>query len=510
MFVPRSLTTARRPRRVAAAGLLLVILLLTSCTSSETEGATANPTAAPEPTAVPEPSATAEPEPTATVVPESTATVAPTEVPATVEPSATPEPTAEPLEVTDPVIANSEALQQLVTILDWVNTDPPDQPTYESFFAPSFVESVPWDQWLLLDLQLGAAAPWTIIEANDDGLLSEARMVDSNDMAAIATIGLDEDGLVENLVFLPAIDIDEPTSMEETITALEAFGEVRWMVADPADCSTSLAGDGEDDLVPLGSVFKLYVLGAVVDAVEAGTVTWDQPIEVQDELDSLPAGTTQTVPDGTEISVRDMAELMITISDNTATDHLIDLVGRTVIEESLDDWGHSDPDATIPFMTTREVFILKLTADEQLAAWADASVDARRQILAELAEFPLPSQTDPALFQWTSPISIDEAEWFATPQDLCRVMTQLRSDPEAASVLAEPSLSNSGDDIYSWEGSKGGSEPGVLTLVTMFELADSDVQRVAVMSLANDTVAFGPEANLNAEFVRVFAADVSG
>ena len=44
---------------------------------------------------------------------------------------------------------------------------------------------------------------------------------------------------------------------------------------------------------------------------------------------------------------------MIAISDNTATDHLIDLVGRDRVEAALTVFGHSDPAMTVPFLTTR-------------------------------------------------------------------------------------------------------------------------------------------------------------
>ena len=49
---------------------------------------------------------------------------------------------------------------------------------------------------------------------------------------------------------------------------------------------------------------------------------------IRDELDSLPSGTTQDEPPGTGLPVRELALRMIAMSDNTATDHLIDLVGR--------------------------------------------------------------------------------------------------------------------------------------------------------------------------------------
>lgn len=48
-----------------------------------------------------------------------------------------------------------------------------------------------------------------------------------------------------------------------------------------------LASQDDETLLPLASVFKLYVLGALVEAVSAGRITWDDPVTIRDGLDSL-------------------------------------------------------------------------------------------------------------------------------------------------------------------------------------------------------------------------------
>ena len=66
----------------------------------------------------------------------------------------------------------------------------------------------------------------------------------------------------------------------------------------------------------------------------------------------------QYEPDGTQISVQDAAAKMISISDNTATDMLINLVGRSAVEAALTSAGMANPALDRPFLTTREAFIL--------------------------------------------------------------------------------------------------------------------------------------------------------
>ncbi len=104
---------------------------------------------------------------------------------------------------------------------------------------------------------------------------------------------------------------------------------------------------------PLGSAFKLYVLDALGNAVASGKVRWNQPLTVTAQLKSLPSGELQNEPDGTQISVQDTAAKMISISDNTAANMLINLLGRSAVEAALSTTGMADPVLDRPFLTTR-------------------------------------------------------------------------------------------------------------------------------------------------------------
>jgi beta-lactamase class A len=86
---------------------------------------------------------------------------------------------------------------------------------------------------------------------------------------------------------------------------------------------------------PLGSAFKLYVLGALGNAVASGKARWNQPLVITARLKRLPSGVLQAEPDGTAVSVQDTAAKMISFNDNTATDMLINLVGRPAVEAAL-------------------------------------------------------------------------------------------------------------------------------------------------------------------------------
>ena len=205
---------------------------------------------------------------------------------------------------------------------------------------------------------------------------------------------------------------------------------------------------------------------------------------------------------------------MIEVSDNTATDHLIALVGRDAVEAIQADMGHADPSLNVPFLTTRELFQLKLGETGLLAEFVDGDVVARRQVLDDLVSQPLPDVS--AATGWTEPVEVLTAEWFASPLDLCEAWIDLADraaepalEPLADIVGANPGLA---DETLVWDEVwfKGGSEPGVLG--TSWYLTAGDRTFVVAGSLVDETAAFDQtEAILLFGAIRdLLAAEVSG
>jgi beta-lactamase class A len=52
------------------------------------------------------------------------------------------------------------------------------------------------------------------------------------------------------------------------------------------------------------------------------------------------SGTLQDLPDGTKLTVEQAAVKMISVSDNTAADMLLKLVGRAAVEEQVRAWSN--------------------------------------------------------------------------------------------------------------------------------------------------------------------------
>src|SRR4029077_16510325 len=189
------------------------------------------------------------------------------------------------------------------------------------------------------------------------------------------------------------------------------------------------------------------------------------------QFKGLPPGELQNEPDGTRISVLDSAAMMISLSDNTAADLLTSLVGRPAVEAALTATGMASPDLDRPFLTTREIFVLKLDQWPALAQrYVTAGEPSRRALLASTVDrAPLPAVEDADV--WIAPRDIDHLEYFASASDLCRAYTSLAAparQPGLAPTRRFPSLNDDGLqlDPAQWQTTwfKGGSEPGVMTL----------------------------------------------
>jgi hypothetical protein len=264
-----------------------------------------------------------------------------------------------------------------------------------------------------------------------------------------------------------------------------------------------LRGMRDGAVVPVASAFKLWILDALAREVAAGRAEWDEELPVRDALRSDPSGEVHGLDAGTPLSLRRHAELMISISDNTAADHLLWRVGRARVEATLAAVGVSAVGRDIPLLSTAEMARLKFVSpaagEDYLAL---GSVAGRRRALARLARrvpFPWERGGDPsAVIDTRTPRLIDELEWFATPRDMCRTMADL------AQLAATPGLGPVGeilsinpglppDLLDAWETArfKGGSEPGVLAFVHGLTGADGR-ERVVVLGWSDPTRPIAP------------------
>ena len=256
---------------------------------------------------------------------------------------------------------------------------------------------------------------------------------------------------------------DTAAAVTEEIAALPgptSFAIVRLDGSQPV----LVAGREPDRALAIGSTFKLFILAELSRQIRSGQRRWNDVVTL--DRRSLPSGMMQNWPQGAPVTLHTLASLMISISDNSATDMLLHLVGRENVERMMTTMGVESATRNRPFLGTLELFALKSAPDADQAAWIAADEAGRRRLLAERYARIDRERLDPALFAGR-PVRIGELEWFASPRDLARALDWLRrnGDPQALEILAiSPGGPPSLRQDFAYIGYKGGSEPGVLNL----------------------------------------------
>ncbi len=220
----------------------------------------------------------------------------------------------------------------------------------------------------------------------------------------------------------------------------------------------------------IASAFKLWVLAEAARQVQVGERHWSDVVPLGPR--SLPSGLTQDWPTGAPMTLHSLATLMISMSDNTATDTLMRTLGRRRIDDAVVQSGHSAPRKTLPVLTTLEAFALKMASNRDLRdQWQHGDPEQRRQMLQRSASRLGMSAIELRQFA-AKPLAIDSIEWFASPDDLVRALELVRSggNAEALAILRIRTLLPEGDAArFAYVGYKGGSENGVVAMAWLLK-----------------------------------------
>ena len=315
------------------------------------------------------------------------------------------------------------------------------------------------------------------------------------------TLSVDGSGLIDGLKLEPSASATSWSQIDQTLAALAP--NVSFLAARVAKGSCQTIHQlGSSTPRPLASEFKLFVLGALAHQVATGRVRWNQKLTVQAQLKSAGnakgSGSFQFSPAGTKVSVQETATKMISISDNTAADMLINLVGRSAVETQVQHWS-STSELDVPFLTTRETFLLHYVNYPMLAnAYLNRAPSERKAFLDSSVDPLSLSEVQGS----TEPRDIDNIEWFGSPDDICRAfvgLQQLSHQPKLSPIASIFSVNTGGLglDPSRWPTVwfKGGSEPGVLTLGYLATNSKGQAFVVSAM-LSNATAALPHSATL--------------
>lgn len=98
-------------------------------------------------------------------------------------------------------------------------------------------------------------------------------------------------------------------------------------------------GIGEDKPVRTASTIKLPILVAVFQAVEDGKAKWDEELLLTDEDKVSGSGVLREFSGGRKYLLRDLANLMIVVSDNTATNLILDRFTADYVNAVMEKYG---------------------------------------------------------------------------------------------------------------------------------------------------------------------------
>jgi len=310
----------------------------------------------------------------------------------------------------------------------------------------------------------------------------------------VATILLDVTPAADEKVFGLrvtgfAVSGDSFDNVAAEIAALP--GSTGFLVAEiEGDRVKPIAAEQADRQFAIGSTFKLYVLDELAAEVAAGERKWSDVVPLSHA--SFSSAGTANWPRDMPVTLQTLANWMISVSDNGATDTLIHLLGRERIEARMKAAGHSDPSRNIPFLTTVEAFALKGNnfAPER-AAFVVADDKAQRKLLDADKDRLVLGNVDGVSFGG-APRFIDSLEWFASPADIARAFIDLRArqSDTAMSVMAiNNGVGPAAGADWSYLGYKGGSELGVLSMSLLGQRKRDGRWFVVTMSWNNPTAA---------------------
>lgn len=340
---------------------------------------------------------------------------------------------------------------------------------YADYFAPQFQRAVSESQFRSIAhnllAQYGAAVAVDAVDTAD-GRTGTVRLRFEKGTGTIALSVLpDGDRRVDGL-FLRGFTVAND-SFDRVAAELSALpGRTGFLVAE-VDGTTirPIASANADARFAIGSTFKLYILDELASQVRAGKRKWSDVVPLAHL--SFSSAATANWPKDTPVTLQTLANWMVSVSDNGATDTLIHLLGRGPIEARMRATGHSDPSRNIPLLTTVEAFALKGNNFADLREeFLGGSDEAQRRLLDTNANRLVLANVDGVSFGGT-PRFIESLEWFATPTDLARVLADIKAQnsPEVmAAMTINKGVAPAAAAEWDYLGYKGGSELGVLSM----------------------------------------------
>ena len=245
----------------------------------------------------------------------------------------------------------------------------------------------------------------------------------------------------------------------------------------------------------IASIFKIYILGGVADALDDGSLFHDEIVPL-DGAKQVPGGPLFDEPAGLEFTLDELATLMMGTSDNTATDMLLALSGRNRFSGLHAAYGHAMPNLMSPQLGISEQFHLFFSFPENEArTYVNGSEAFQRDFLRDRI-VPLGSSATGGGGFFNEALFVEGA-WMASPMDICGAFARHRQHAPGSdaallveralqSQAAQPNVREHWDRVWYKGGSLVSGANGLLVLTHAWLLEREGEQPIVVAAFSND------------------------
>lgn len=101
-------------------------------------------------------------------------------------------------------------------------------------------------------------------------------------------------------------------------------------------------GIGEDTRVTTASTIKTAIMVGAHAEVAAGRASWSDPLTMADSMKASGSGVLMELDGGLVVTLRGAVNLMMVVSDNTATNLVLDHISADAVNKQLDSMGISE------------------------------------------------------------------------------------------------------------------------------------------------------------------------
>ena len=292
--------------------------------------------------------------------------------------------------------------------------------------------------------------------------------------------------------------VDQSLTLDQAadkVLTLSTDGAMVVARAHPDGNCTTVTGRNQTTPRATGSVFKNWIVGGVAQGIMSGTLSPTDNLGMTSGL-LAPGGVINAEPVNTAFPVNELTTLMQGISDNTATDMLLNRVGRAPVESLVVAWGMPAPPAAntlLPFMGISQNFHLFRSFPLATAQNWLTLTEAQQESFFTDSILPL-GNTFGAFFHANL---LTQVTWRASPIDICRAYAGLRFrtfagsdafrvvDRAMSAQAAQPNVRAEWDRVWYKGGSLASNDFGTHTLVHTWLLEDAGRDPYVVVVMGN-------------------------